>query len=502
MNGKLDKVLKATSTKENIKQIYLEYEYLKTDTLYDPPKIRIQMGTDGVDYLSFRNNLDQHCENIAKRIVEGRYFFKPFREIHIQKIGGTEGDYRIISIASISDMLVQKLIHKCIYPAVEDRFKDLPNVSFAYREGKSAPMAAKYLYKYIREGYTYVFDADIQKFFDTIPHNLLNQKVAGFLDGKDTLIYTYLKRFISVDRVEQDSYIKFKEKENIFKRKKPRTTKEPYITKRIEGIPQGGVFSGIIANIYMHEFDQWVIEDLGTRYQIKYIRYADDFLILYKNQKDAEDIKVQVDNKIRQLGLRINWDKTKVKTDLTKKDNYVEYVGFSISQNGIRIKDDNIKKFKSGVLNILHRTNIYKSEEYSLKFLITRLTFKILGNEALGLRRCTKCGLYESRRNWLSYFSIITDVQQIRALDTWIRREIYKWYYKLTGKRLKAATLKSLGLLRLEDVYRRTKKEEKLIKAKTRKMQGGMETFTCHCKPLDANKSREHLIHELLLHNY
>ncbi len=494
LDRNLDDVLKEFATLENIRQIYLEYEQAKTDTMYFPPKVKVQMGVDGIDWKSFRANLDHHCKSIADRIISGKYFFKPFREVAIQKKGGKKGEHRLISIASISDMLVQKLIHKCIYPTAEVKFRKLSNASFAYREGYSAPLAVKYLYRYIKEGYNYVFDADIEKFFDTIPHSLLKEKLSTFAGGEDTLIYRYLKRFVSVDRVLAESYVHLEGRENIFKYQKPSRT------RRKAGIPQGGVFSGLIANIYMHEFDQWVLENLGSKYDIKYMRYADDFLILYKSENIEGRIKAEVNSKLESMGLNINWGKTETKIDLLQEATYVEYVGFAVSKTGVRIKQENIRKFKLGVIDVLSRTHINESTN-SLKFLITRLTFKYLGNEAVGLQRCSNCGMYESRRSWLSYFLVINDVQQLRAIDTWVRKSIYRWYYISTGKRLNAKTLRSLGLLRLEDIYRKIKAEEKIVKL-AEKQSEQQVIRTCYCKPLDARKSREYLLHKLLFYNY
>ncbi|WP_077620372.1 reverse transcriptase domain-containing protein [Bacillus sinesaloumensis] len=477
MDGEYDYKLKEIATEVNIKRIFREYEESKKDNFYDPPKIRIQIGTDGVDHVLFRKNLDINCINISRRIKSGNYFFKPFREIHIPK---GNGQYRTISIASISDILVQKLIHECIYPYAETMFRELHNTSFAYRKGISAPQAAKQVYKYIKSGYSYVFDADISKFFDTIPHDNLKEKLFDFCGEENKLIYTYLKRFISVDRVLPETYIYHKEKEKIFKRKKPKRI------KRKAGIPQGGVFSGLIANIYMHEFDKWII-GLKEKYDLKYIRYADDFLVLYKDKNIEEKIKNEISCMIEKLGLNLNWDKTKT-IDLTKKGNYVNFVGFSISQTGIRIKKENMNKFKQKVLEVIKKNHISNYEEKDLKRLISKLKFKLLGNEALGLSKCNKCNLFEPKRSWLSYFSILTDVQQLRELDAWIRKQLYVWHYNQSGNRLSLKKIREFGHIRLEDIYRRIKKEEKL------------EIEYCKCSPLEAKRSREYLFHILIFH--
>jgi RNA-directed DNA polymerase len=490
MRESLDKVLLEHATKENIMQIYYEYKSSKTDSFYNPPRVKIQMGVDGVNWEAFSRNLDINCQNISNRIVTGKYFFKPFRELEIPK-GNDFGEYRTISIASISDMLVQKLIYKCIKAYAEREFSKLPDVSFAYRELKSAPMAVIKLNEYVREGYVNVFDADIKKFFDSIPHSLLESRLSEFSGGFDTLIFKYFKRFVSVDRVKSETYINLKEKENIFKKVKP------IRTKRISGIPQGGVFSGLIANIYLHNFDKWVLEELGLTYDIRYIRYADDFLILYKNSNNEENIKVAVDKKIKLMGLEINWDKTNTRVDLLQRGSSVDYLGFSVSKNGIRVSKENIDKFKIRVKKeILDKSIVKNTEELSLKLLLERITFKVLGNETLGLKKCTNCGFYEARRSWLSYFSILNNSQQLRTLDTWIRKEIYYWFYKHTGKRINLSDLRNLNFVRLEEVYRKIKKEERLNKQKHQR-----KSVVCHCNSLISKRSRSYLVDELF-HSY
>lgn len=477
LDGEYDLKLKELATKDNIKRIFNEYEASKKDNFYDPPKIRIQIGTDGVDHDLFSKNLETNCVNISRRIKTGNYFFKPFREVYIPK---GSGQFRTISIATISDMLVQKLIHDSIYPHAEKMFCELNNISFAYRKGISAPQAAKQVYKYLKSGYSYVLDADISKFFDTIPHNILKEKLYEFCGEQNKLIYTYLKRFISVDRVPPETYTHYKEKEKIFKRKKPERV------RRITGIPQGGVFSGLVANIYMHEFDKSII-NLKKKYDIKYIRYADDFLVLYKDKHIEQNIKKDVNGMIEKLGLNLNWDKTTI-IDLTKNGNFVNFVGFSISETGIRIKNGNIRKFKQKILEVINKTYITSYEEKDLMRLISRLKFKLLGNEALGLNKCNNCGLFEPQRSWLSYFSILTDVQQLREIDVWIRKQLYIWHYNHSGYRLSVKKIRGFGHIRLEDIYRNIKKEEK------------KNIEHCRCSPIEAKRSREYLFHILIYH--
>ncbi|EGQ27071.1 hypothetical protein HMPREF9372_0928 [Sporosarcina newyorkensis 2681] len=115
--------------------------------------------------------------------------------------------------------------------------------------------------------------------------------------------------------------------------------------------------------------------------------------------------------------------------------------------------------------------------------LISKFTYKLLGNETLGLRKCISCNLYERRRSWLNYFSIITDVQQLRGLDFWIRKQLYNTHFKKTGKRLKAIELSQYQLPRFERLYYQMKKNK-------------TEEF-CSCEILTRDFQREVLVDDL-----
>jgi RNA-directed DNA polymerase len=271
-----DKLIEGFSVDNFVNQ-YKAYKVNKTD-IYTG-KIKIQMGVDGVDYKDFEKNLDKFAEHTCKRVIKGRYFFSPFREHEVPKPPFTslkeakkhENKTRTLSIATIKDVVFQKIFYNVIEDYCEERFNEIKaEVSFAYRRGKSAPEAARKIYSAVKkEGFEYALDGDIQKFFDKIPHDLLYKKIQHFFGPRNKLVILYLKRFFSVDRVLFNDY-----DGNI----KKFFTEKPKRTLRKEGIPQGGVLSGLVANIFMHDFDKYMVEIMYPKYedQIKYFRYADD----------------------------------------------------------------------------------------------------------------------------------------------------------------------------------------------------------------------------------
>ncbi|TVP60097.1 MAG: hypothetical protein EA343_18350 [Nodularia sp. (in: Bacteria)] len=286
MSNYLDDVLVEYFQPEKLKAAFEEYEKNKTD-FFNPDEIKVQMGADGISYQTFKKELDLRCQLLSNRLLKGTYQFYTFREVAVPKpSGGT----RCLSIATIRDVIVQKVLYEAIYNEVERDFqatKILDKVSCAYRKSKSAPYAASLIHRYIKQGFVFALDADIVKFFDKISHHRLIEIIKQKF-GEDSLATKLLIRFIRTGGV----YYKNKRNQTyFFHHRKPTKLKRRII--RIEGIPQGGVLSGMLANLYLHEFDCWVINDLSKRYPLRYVRYADDFVILLKEQKNIPLVGVK-----------------------------------------------------------------------------------------------------------------------------------------------------------------------------------------------------------------
>jgi group II intron reverse transcriptase/maturase len=461
----LDSKILELFTEEKFKEQFLLYKHNKTD-IYRKNVI-IPMGVDGVDWESFEKTIDYTSKHVCKRVENGTYFFSPFRELEVPKPPYTNlkdaqqaGKTRTLSIATIKDVIFQKIFYLAIENHCERKFNNLgSNVNFAYRRGKSAPMAVGKLYNFISdENYVYALDGDLQKFFDEIDHELLFQKLVNFFGIENSLTITYLKRFYSADKVSYSDY-----NGNVDKY----YSKKPKRVKREKGIPQGGVLSGLIANIFLYDFDCFVVNDLYERYggQIKYIRYADDFVILFKNKGDIRSVYQDIGKYLEREKLILHeiGDKTKV-VDMSKEEKQkLEFLGYEISPKGVTVKKDNISKFKRKIAEKVNQTKIYKdAPEKGLEILINRVNFKIQGN--LGFEqseKCPVCGHQLPKRNWLSYFLSITDVRTLRNLDIWIRKQIYSAYYFKTKQRLSKNELVNYNLPSLEKMYYKYKKDLK-----------------------------------------
>ncbi|HLG30463.1 MAG TPA: reverse transcriptase domain-containing protein, partial [Candidatus Brocadiales bacterium] len=252
-------------TIDALRATYDDYKSSKTDRFTG--KVNVPMGADGVTWYAFEKNLEVNLANISRRVLNGSYHFYPMREFKIPK---PDGGMRTLSIACIRDAIVQRGLYFALQESSEEIFKTLDDVSFAYRKGQSGGTAALHIWDSFKQGFLWAFDADIKKFFDPLDHERLMGLVAEWV-GEDSLARKLIWRFIRISYVPADSYPKQK---NYFMHHKPKCCARP------AGVPQGGVLSGMLANLYLHEFDRWVVKELSSQCELRYYRYADDFVIL------------------------------------------------------------------------------------------------------------------------------------------------------------------------------------------------------------------------------
>lgn len=441
---RLDAKLKKQFTEENFINLFNELVESKTDKYTN--KILIPLGVDGVEYENIKRNLDSFAKSVCNRANKGTYLFSPFRETLIPKApfskneldkAKKEGKTRTLAICTIRDTIFQKMIYNAIYNFTDKKIQKFDNSIYGYRKGKSVSQAIRKIQEYIEQGYMYGIDGDIKKFFDEIDHQRMIKKIEKFYKN-NPLTIKYLYRFLNVQKVEVSNVLRRKDYYN----KKPKTT------LRTIGIPQGGVLSGLLANVYLYNYDKYVIKILSNQYNIKYVRYADDFLILTKDKNVISEIYKKIHRYFAREKLVLHpidmsaLDNSKPdKTRKTKafnffNKNYIDFLGFRISPNFIGIKQDNIKKFKNSISYILDQC---KKEKLDIFRTIHKINAKILGNALFSnelFAICSKCGKPQKPQSWIGFFSNITDLRQIKCLDVWIRRQLFNYYFSTTKKRL------------------------------------------------------------------
>lgn len=389
---------------------------------------RISTGSDRVELDLFQRDKEKHFAAAARKVLSGRYTFSPFLERQIPKDGSKE--MRTISIASIRDSIVQRALYDYLYPFVDVLLAD--GVVFGYRKGVSAHDAIDVIKRHFSNRRTYVFEADLEKFFDTVDHDILLNKV-GQLDI-DIRVQTLIRRFLKTAKIPSGQV----EEHRAMKGKQRKFSPEP----RVRGVPQGGVLSGLLSNLYLAEFDAAMLERHGGL-----VRYADDFLVCCSEEQECHDAHTLARSLLGPLKVALHPSPKKTKT-CVQAESGVEFLGFRISPNRVRVRGRNITKFKDRIRKVIEKQKLRPSPGATLKRLCWRLAFKIRGPSEEQLLKLAERGRKVSvaRRSWIGFFRIVDDIEQIKSLDRWIRHQVAQFMWKKHRVRVTASQMRHLGL--------------------------------------------------------
>ncbi|KYC38650.1 hypothetical protein WA1_36350 [Scytonema hofmannii PCC 7110] len=235
-------------------------------------------GLDGETIDGFARNQAMNIYQLRDAVANGSYEPQACKQVIIPK---RNGNLRELKIPTVRDRIVQQALLNVLAPIAEENFSP---ASFAYRPNLSYLNAVEKIADLRDDGYNWVFDADITKFFDNIEHSRLLQQVRLHLDHPGILCL--IKSWISVGVL----------------------TNEGLVLSQ-KGIPQGAVISPLLANIYLHEFDEVI-----TATHLQLVRYADDFLVLARTQAEILEAKIEIINLLDSMGLTLNIEKTQVTT--------------------------------------------------------------------------------------------------------------------------------------------------------------------------------------------
>jgi RNA-directed DNA polymerase len=320
-------------------------------------------GIDGMQVDELLPFLKDHQNELVQALRDGKYRPSPVRRVEIPK---ENGKTRKLGIPTVVDRLIQQAICQILTPIYEQKFSDN---SYGFRPGRSAHDALRKCQTNITEGYKYVVDMDLEKYFDTVNQSKLIQILSETIwDGRViSLIHKFLKAGVMVGGMFEDSP---------------------------DGVPQGGPLSPLLGNVMLNECD-WELEKRGHRF----VRYADDLMVFCKSKKAAsrtlDKILPFIEGK---LFLKVNRDKTKV--DHVK---FVKYLGYSFyiyrGEGRLRIHLKSVIKFKDKVREVTGRSNGMGIEE-------------------------RKSRLNSVVRGWMNYFKLADAKTLLQKLDEWIRRRI------------------------------------------------------------------------------
>ena len=233
------------------------------------------MWSAGMSKTEMEKNFVFHITQLANELAEGKY--RPSRVRMFPVLKG-DGRKRVISALTLRDKLAQRAVLTVLTPIGETLFH---HDSFGYRPGRSIDAVMKRVKENLDCGYVWLVDADIQSFFDTIPHGRLKKALKRAVPDKALL--HLIDMWLDVGA--------------------PRTG----ILSKRRGIPQGGVISPFLCNLYLTGFDNFL-----TNHNLPFVRFADDFLVFTPSKKDAQNALASVEKGLNKLELALNRHKTRV----------------------------------------------------------------------------------------------------------------------------------------------------------------------------------------------
>lgn len=277
-------------------RFYLLYDKIyRTGILYHAYRmVKANGGSAGVDNVTFKDvesgGVDEWLSGIRDELRTKAYRPQPVLRVMIPKSGGGQ---RPLGIPTIRDRVIQTAAKLVLEPIFE---ADMEPNSYGYRPKRSALDAIRRVHELLREGYTDVVDADLTKYFDTIPHSELMKCVSRRIVDRDVL--RLIKLWLKVPVVEN--------------RNKDGRGSVSGGRKSKTGTPQGGVISPLLANLYMNRFlKYWRIKGCNEVFCSQVISYADDFVVLSRGK--AQEALQWISGVMDRLGLTLNREKTAVR---------------------------------------------------------------------------------------------------------------------------------------------------------------------------------------------
>jgi RNA-directed DNA polymerase len=318
-------------------------------------------------------HLKAHWPAIRTSLLEGTYKPQPVRRVEIPKAGGGT---RNLGVPVVLDRFVEQALMQVLQGEWDPTFSE---ASFGFRPGRNAHQAVARAQEYIREGYAWVADLDLEKFFDRVNHDVLLIRVRARV--KDRRVVRLIHRFL---------------KAGVF-------TLEGVTEPTVEGTPQGGPLSPLLANLLLDDLDK-ELEKRGHRF----VRYADDGNIYVGSRRAGERVMASVTRFLeRRLKLKVNEAKSAVDRPWNRK-----FLGFTFTRGRAtrrQVSEKSLLDFKAKVRELTGRTR-----GRTMRQIVRELRRFILG--------------------WRGYFGFAEVTSPLRDLDKWIRRRLRSYHWKQWGR--------------------------------------------------------------------
>jgi RNA-directed DNA polymerase len=325
-------------------------------------RVKRNRGSAGVDRETiedFGRRAETRLARLAQQIEDDTYEPKPIRRTWIPKLGSTE--LRPLGIPTVTDRIAETALRMTIEPIFEKKFMEC---SYGFRPKRSTKDALRRVQQHLDQGRTFVVDIDIEKYFDTIDHDLLMEEVKN--EVSDGRVLRMIEKSLSRGVME--------------------TTKSYAALE--EGTPQGSVLSPLLANIFLHPVDEAM-----TRAGYELVRYADDCVVMCRTQEEAERAMRRMQELIEERRLTLHPEKTKL-VDATAPGGF-DFLGYHFEQGRRTPRKKSLRKLKDAI-----RENTRRGNGYSLERIIEMLNVIL--------------------RGWFAYFQ--HSVPRIFGmLDGWIR---------------------------------------------------------------------------------
>ena len=337
--------------------------------------VKANKGASGIDELSIEETekfIKEHKNQIVWQLYNRKYQPQPVRRVEIPK---ANGGVRKLGIPTVLDRVIQQAMVQVLSPIFEPYFSEY---SYGFRPNRCCQMAIIKALEYFNDGYDWIVDIDLEKFFDNVPHDRLLRMVSDVV--KDGNVVSLVNKFLKAGVMIQGNY-----------------------EDTVIGTPQGGPLSPLLSNIMLNKLDK----ELEAR-NLHFTRYADDTIILVKSEKAANRVMESITHFIeKKLGLKVNMTKTKI-----CKPNDLKYLGFGFYKD---IKNntynsvphiDSKMKFQRKLKSLTKR-----SESISLDTRFERLNWLI--------------------RGWVNYFKISKMKTFLAKIDSNLRTRIRMIIWKM-----------------------------------------------------------------------
>jgi RNA-directed DNA polymerase len=325
-------------------------------------------GVDGMTVEQLPEHLKEHWPAIRKQLLSGTYRPQPVRRVEIPK---PDGGVRKLGIPTVLDRFVQQAVMQVLQRKWDRTFSEH---SYGFRPGRSAHQAVSQAQQCIAEGYRWVVDLDLEKFFDRVNHDKLMAKIAERVGDKRVL--KLIRGFLRAGVMEGG-----------------------LVSPVDEGTPQGGPLSPLLSNIVLDEFDREV-----ERRGLRFARYADDCNIYVRSRRAGERVMESISRFIiTKLKLKVNAQKSAVARPWGRK-----FLGFSFTNAGVpkrRIAPKAVARFKERVRGLTRRTR------------------------GVSIERMAE-DLSRYLRGWIGYFGKCETPSVLQGLERWIRRRLRSAIWK------------------------------------------------------------------------